>query len=54
MVQIADVLNSMRSASHNHGTQRQMFHLIHDHVFGLKIGIDLISSLKLIKIAFDE
>lgn len=46
MVQIADGLNSMRSAFHNHDTQRQMFHSIHDHVFGLKkIEIDQISSL---------
>lgn len=45
MVQIVDELNSMRSVSRNHGTQRQMFHSIHDHVFDLKIEIDLISSL---------
>lgn len=47
MVQIADGLNSMRSAFHNHDTRRQMFHSIHDHVFGLqKMEIDQISALK--------
>lgn len=51
MVQIADVLNSMRLVCHNHGTQRQMFHSIHDHVFGLKIAIEPISFLNSIKFA---
>lgn len=52
MVQIVDVLNSMQSAFHNHGTQMQKFHSIHDHVFGLNILIDFISSISFKPIIF--